>query len=238
MLSLKKKNSSGNKFPPRGYLSFPCLSKSVDSNWPRSQSPSPAVTPPAAAGLGDPLLDPLELRDPTRQRDHPGVIEPVNLLGLPQELPKQRVIEVYHRNDDPASVLRRPAADVHSEVPHRHVAAGNGFALSKPDVATIFRAEAAQSIGSTREVPAETEDLRRRRGEGPAGRVVSVPPRLRHPPEELHQLPPNSESSLSTYHSPLCRQRPILLFEILGLAYFCYWQKKSEADWNWISSET
>ncbi|PKI34405.1 hypothetical protein CRG98_045201 [Punica granatum] len=75
---------------------------------------------PVSAAFSDPLLDPLELRDPTRQCDPSRVIVPMNLLGLPQELPEQRVVEVYHRHHDPARAVPR-LAHVHCKVALRDV---------------------------------------------------------------------------------------------------------------------
>jgi len=73
---------------------------------------------PATASGIDPGLDTLELRYTTRNRDPTRMIKPVFLLRLPQQIPKQRVIEIYHRHKDPF-VIAVLLAHVHRQLPPR-----------------------------------------------------------------------------------------------------------------------
>lgn len=72
--------------------------------------------PPAAATRGDPGLDPLKFRHPAWDREPSLLVEPVLLLRLLQQLPKQRVVEIDDRNQHPPRISIVLAADVDREV--------------------------------------------------------------------------------------------------------------------------
>lgn len=74
---------------------------------------------PATASGIDPGLDTLELRYATRNRDPTRMIKPVFLLRLPQQIPKQRVIEIYHRHQNPFEIATVLLAHVHRQLPPR-----------------------------------------------------------------------------------------------------------------------
>lgn len=69
---------------------------------------SPQRRSPATADITEPGfnsgLDPFKLCDPAGNRDPTGVLKPIHFLSFTQQLPKQRVVEVYHRHQNPVQL--------------------------------------------------------------------------------------------------------------------------------------
>lgn len=166
-------------------------------------APPPPRRPPTetAAYRGDPGLDPLELGNPAGKRDTPRMVVAVDPLRLPQKVPEQRVVEVYHGHHYPARVAARLSHHVHRQVPLRHVRRRwhlLSLVVPDPDVPAAAGLEVAEPLLG------QTEDLANGVARGSRGRAQAVVCRVgvvesgkRHPSEELRELGSEPEPSAS-----------------------------------------
>lgn len=80
----------------------------------------PGEAVPSGPG-SDPSLDSLELGEPARDGNTALVVKPVLVLGFPEKLAEERVVEINHRHQNPVKVLVLVLlSHVHRQVSFRH----------------------------------------------------------------------------------------------------------------------
>lgn len=163
-----------------------------------------SATPFAVFPRGNPHLHLLKLCNSTRYGDPTRMIEPVNILGLFQQLPKQRVIEVDYRHQIPLRVVMR-FPHVHSQVSLRHT---HRFRLHR--IMThrhVTRLGRTEFLGSPSEIPSQGQNFRHGIAFSPRRVQELVPNWLPsslsdNPFVDLHQLPSQLETS-GFFHASL-----------------------------------
>jgi hypothetical protein len=194
--------------------------------------PPPGHLLPARGGHGGGALEP---RGSAGDGDPAGVLEPELLLGLAQQLPEQRVVEVHHGHHVPHRLPELRAADV-----HRHLTLGRGG---------LRGLLVGQELHPPRQGPAPRQHLRRadvvmllllpgaeqrRRGarlqaEVPA--VAAARAVAERPAPGAEQLPAEPESSVSPREHSARERSPRLCS--------CWLSECVSGEWNkaWNGSD-
>jgi hypothetical protein len=114
--------------------------------------PPPGHLLPARGGHGGGALEP---RGGAGDGDPAGVLEPELLLGLAQQLPEQRVVEVHHGHHVPHRLPGLVPADVHRHLPLGRRGLRGRFLVQQPVL------PAAQEIHPPRQGPPPRQHPRR-----------------------------------------------------------------------------
>ncbi|KAF7844838.1 hypothetical protein G2W53_001743 [Senna tora] len=172
--------------------------------------PPPRQSPAAARPRGNPGLNAFKLGEPARNRDPSGVVEPVLLLRLSQQLSEQRMVEVYHRHQHPLELPLLLLPHIHRQFPLRHLPplrAGLGprRPITRPGLRDAHRLRSPRQLAS----PRREHPRHRHHGLGRVGirrtqTTVSFPGsdpgRAQDPSGDSDQAPPELESPNLPHH--------------------------------------